>query len=1191
MEWRQQTSLSCADAFSEAQRWIEEVTGKIFDCRDFRASLENGVLLCDVINKLKPGIIKRVNRLSTPIAGLDNVSVFLKACGKLGLNESQLFHPGDLQDMSSRVTLRWDESRRRLKNVLITIYWLGRKANQDRFYEGPQLHLKSFEGLLGLALSRALGDTAQFHYQDKEIQRTRQSYKRHCSVDSAHSPENKATPTNSEGCSSDAEAEQVFKMETSHISAPSNRSRLPAPLQKAKQARAEKSCTSPSSTLSRPGHIEIIQERAVEVNPGWIWSKSLTDIPMVYPVRNSPEETTILDETKDSGTILFKRKSSSMKDTEAQWHEDLNKWKSRRRSSKTEGYSTSQDREHVIHQMTIDAKAAFQKTTAQGPMKREQPDHLCHIPGSHPYSPTSPTKPSRSNHRPHTRAMLTRSYATESPPYCSRMTANIQWPSAGATLETNLTTLDKQMVSLASVGTAVTTPSVDHPFSSQTHARSVTLMSHNMTGENGLHSSALTKENANLNAAADELTSENHADIDTASTTSHSGKQELNMEPINSQHLEALLSRSCTWSGSASLPRGYRRSEGTSRLSSVISAKPFGTKPTRVSSLPKLCHVDDSQMTWLAFDDKEVSPPVTLKNRQMVAHLKGHAPVMQREHSAEQKNCAIQPQPPIQALPQPQFCATYVPEHGSELKESSLPKNVDHSDMRVCLTLRPNSRQDFGFQAHWDSTGARVKSIHPGSPAELCHLRINDEILAVDGVTVKQLNFNQWKNKMTSALQSGTLTMDIRRLGNRDWSISEASLYKQPGQNRTTLDLTSSAPLLIGRTDHHANTDTTVMALSKFNGEPNNVSFCQNLGGEHTDNPRSATKKDYNNVFRKDQSRAAFFRRRGGSESAISDLQVPSLSPSCGSSSWDREEERRRQEKWQEEQERLLQEKYQRDQERLEAEWRKAQQDATSELKMSSENQQMNLHVNGTSNKTHEERRPPTDAGKRAEPGSAPWDAKEMLQEAPRDNWAMSMSSPALTTPQKLVRGDSDQRTRKSQSVSTAEQERQQILQEMKKRTQLLTDNSWIRQRSASFYKEPIMPGVPIKRYESMDHLESWRHSPVTAAPHSRPQSAAAGLCGSSRTSSRHSTGSMPPQRSRTEPGPRTCCVCEGLLDSGAAMVIEDLSLNFHLSCFQCLGCSRDLRGAETGVKVRIHNHRPYCEACYVQLKCADTAS
>lgn len=36
-------------------------------------------------------------------------------------------------------------------------------------------------------------------------------------------------------------------------------------------------------------------------------------------------------------------------------------------------------------------------------------------------------------------------------------------------------------------------------------------------------------------------------------------------------------------------------------------------------------------------------------------------------------------------------------------------------------------------------------------------------------------------------------------------------------------------------------------------------------------------------------------------------LQVPSLSPSSPSWSWDREEDRRRQEKWQEEQERLLQ--------------------------------------------------------------------------------------------------------------------------------------------------------------------------------------------------------------------------------------------------------------------------------------------
>lgn len=39
---------------------------------------------------------------------------------------------------------------------------------------------------------------------------------------------------------------------------------------------------------------------------------------------------------------------------------------------------------------------------------------------------------------------------------------------------------------------------------------------------------------------------------------------------------------------------------------------------------------------------------------------------------------------------------------------------VGHSFMRVSLTLKPNSRSDFGFQTHWDSTGATVQFIQPG---------------------------------------------------------------------------------------------------------------------------------------------------------------------------------------------------------------------------------------------------------------------------------------------------------------------------------------------------------------------------------------------------------------------------------------------------------------------------------------------
>lgn len=36
--------------------------------------------------------------------------------------------------------------------VLITIYWLGRRAQSDRLYDGPYLNFKAFEGLLGTAL-------------------------------------------------------------------------------------------------------------------------------------------------------------------------------------------------------------------------------------------------------------------------------------------------------------------------------------------------------------------------------------------------------------------------------------------------------------------------------------------------------------------------------------------------------------------------------------------------------------------------------------------------------------------------------------------------------------------------------------------------------------------------------------------------------------------------------------------------------------------------------------------------------------------------------------------------------------------------------------------------------------------------------------------------------------------------------
>ncbi|XP_070362072.1 LIM and calponin homology domains-containing protein 1 isoform X6 [Equus asinus] len=172
-------------AFSEAQKWIEQVTGRSFGDKDFRTGLENGILLCELLNAIKPGLVKKINRLPTPIAGLlnheiksspyeikmvaaeslpetsilpalgsrrykceDNIILFLRGCKELGLKESQLFDPSDLQDTSNRVTIKSLDYSRKLKNVLVTIYWLGKAANSCASYSGTTLNLKEFEGLL-----------------------------------------------------------------------------------------------------------------------------------------------------------------------------------------------------------------------------------------------------------------------------------------------------------------------------------------------------------------------------------------------------------------------------------------------------------------------------------------------------------------------------------------------------------------------------------------------------------------------------------------------------------------------------------------------------------------------------------------------------------------------------------------------------------------------------------------------------------------------------------------------------------------------------------------------------------------------------------------------------------------------------------------------------------------------------------
>ncbi|KAI8580434.1 hypothetical protein K450DRAFT_237000 [Umbelopsis ramanniana AG] len=84
------------DRKRQAQQWIEKILGYHLPTDDLQYDLQDGVLLCQVLNKVRPGTIHNIGYKDHSFVKMENITNFLNGLRQIGLKNSELFQPNDL---------------------------------------------------------------------------------------------------------------------------------------------------------------------------------------------------------------------------------------------------------------------------------------------------------------------------------------------------------------------------------------------------------------------------------------------------------------------------------------------------------------------------------------------------------------------------------------------------------------------------------------------------------------------------------------------------------------------------------------------------------------------------------------------------------------------------------------------------------------------------------------------------------------------------------------------------------------------------------------------------------------------------------------------------------------------------------------------------------------------------------------
>ncbi|KAE8626058.1 hypothetical protein XENTR_v10006487 [Xenopus tropicalis] len=807
---------------------------------------------------------------------------------------------------------------------------------------------------------------------------------------------------------------------------------------------------------------------------------------------------------------------TQLQDQDQKWQDDLAKWKSRRKSFTSDMQKKKEEREE-LEKISYESPERTYKTFREMQQEREtrnQDNYYMSKESSEDrkmYSSNDDVFGDAPSKR-----MLERSYtvAVEAPYSMGKGTSSVQnkendrgviselLPTSNSTFETDGTYSSKANTSYVEQG----------PENSNTKT-SRSLFERTYTVESGAPYS-------NKKETIHSITSYEKQD---------------NGPPMNSSSLlgeqhsySSFVTESKPIPGLASLPRSYQKND-TSRITSVVTPRPFGIQSKGITSLPRSFTVDDS----FKYNGDLGS---TKNNSAFNSYIKVEEKPNRIKRSEENDE----------------------PDEKESIRRSHSPKPFpgdQYSDLRISINQKPGSSLDFGFKTSWNSSGVFVKSVDIGSPAEFCQLHVDDEILSVNGTKVSSMDYNQWVEAMDHAVETGNLAMDVRRYGKNDWGRDPPSL---PYKSHKTLNLTSMDTKLIGSPENKWIDASRSQSTSLKKDVPDSGNARSQLNGIQDSTPK------------------------GSSDSSLLDMPVPSINVSTRRS-WDPEDERKRQEKWLQEQEQILQEKYKREQEQLREEWERAQQEAekerfhqiqqeqvhsslpitsqssywktfgsdlhsseeenrqkeSSEEELESERQwkraeeerlkyleaqrhheveeqrrQLEEETNRRQTEEENRRRQAEEENRRRQAeenerkrqeeerkrkeeemrlqraAEEERHQKKLQEEEQKQNASeriygrnnVGLESDDYHTPGNGDHTDSgtsedtgnvQQRPYREQLQGSAEVERQRIIQEMRKKAPLNNDNSWIRQRSSSMTKEASTLPNYMRRGESLDNLDS----------------------------------------------------------------------------------------------------------------------